>query len=122
MSAFLLLLLFNFLRSQVLSSAHMQDTWSNLLETELSIAWQRARFILVGEGRAGKTALGRALRNLPFLPTASTAGVATDTVETTDMHQWTDVGGAEFQQVNSYFEIKVIICLHPDGYLTHTSL
>ena len=99
----------------------MEHTWSRYLETELSIPWQRARFILVGEGRAGKTALGRALRNLPFLPTASTAGVATDTVETTDMHQWTDVGGVEFQQVNSHFNIAGITSVH-DTYFGQASL
>jgi len=53
----------------------------------------------VGEGRAGKTALVRALRNLPFKHTDSTAGVSTSTLDTTDMHDWKEMDGTEYQQV-----------------------
>ena len=61
--------------------------------------WRRALLLVVGEGRAGKTALVRALRNLPFKDTASTAGIATSTLETTNMHKWTELRGSEYDKV-----------------------
>ena len=54
---------------------------------------------MVGQGRAGKTSFVRALRNLPFENTDSTVGVATDTVETTDVHKWSDMEANEVEQV-----------------------
>ena len=77
----------------------MQREWSAVLQREPAIAWKRARVIVVGQGRAGKTSFVRALRNLPFKNTDSTVGVATDTVETTDVHKWSDMEGNEFEQV-----------------------
>ena len=53
----------------------------------------------MGEGRAGKTALVRALRNLPFKHTDSTAGVSTCTLDTTDIRNWADMEGTEYEQV-----------------------
>ena len=79
----------------------MQREWSGLLNTGITIPWRRVPFIVVGQGRAGKTALVRALRNLPFEHTDSTAGVASDTLETTDMHEWVEVGGSDCEQVTS---------------------
>ena len=42
-----------------------------------------ARLCLVGEGRAGKTALANALCDRPFVQTPSTIGVGTDSMEVT---------------------------------------
>ena len=53
----------------------------------------------MGEGRAGKTALVRALRNLPFVHTDSTAGVSTSTLDTTDILNWADMDGTAYEQV-----------------------
>ena len=61
--------------------------------------WRRARLLVVGEGRAGKTALVRALRNLPFKHTDSTAGVSTSTLDTTDILNWVDMDGTAYEQV-----------------------
>ena len=77
----------------------MQREWSAVLQREPAIAWKRAQVIVVGQGRAGKTSFVRALRSLPFENTDSTVGVATDTVETTDVHKWSDMEDNEFEQV-----------------------
>ena len=61
--------------------------------------WRRARLLVVGGGRAGKTALVRALRNLPFEDTESTLGVSTCTLNTTDILNWADMDGTEYEQV-----------------------
>ena len=63
--------------------------------------WRRARLLVVGEGRAGKTALLRALRNLPFQHTPSTAGIATSDVETTNIHQWVELHDTEYEKVRA---------------------
>ena len=55
--------------------------------------------MLVGEGGAGKSSLVDSLGDKPFKHTDSTAGVATSTVDTTDMHNWQEIGLSEFQQV-----------------------
>ena len=57
---------------------------------------------MVGEGRSGKTALIRALRNLPFEDMGSTAGVATSTLETTALHKWVKSDGSNYQKVSLY--------------------
>ena len=54
----------------------------------------------MGEGHAGKTALVRALRNLPFKHTDSTAGVSTSTLDTTDILNWADMDGTAYEQVS----------------------
>ena len=59
----------------------------------------RTCLMLVGEGRAGKSSLVDSLGGKPFKHTDSTAGVATSTVDTTDMHNWQEMGLSEFQQV-----------------------
>jgi GTPase SAR1 family protein len=67
---------------------------SELEKLTMSEAYQQAlhsdgrpfrysRLCLVGEGRAGKTALAKALCDLPFMPTPSTIGVGTDNMEVT---------------------------------------
>ena len=69
--------------------------------SERTIALRRARLILVGEGRAGKTALVRALSNLAFEDTDSTAGIETSTVQTTDLRDWVKLDGTEYEKVLS---------------------
>ena len=59
----------------------------------------RACLILVGEGRAGKSSLVDSLGGKPFKRNDSTAGVATSTLDTTDMHNWQEMRLSEFQQV-----------------------
>ena len=66
---------------------------------ETSCPWQRVRLLVVGEGRAGKTTLVRALRDLPFENTESTAGIATNTLETTALRNWVEVKGKEGDKV-----------------------
>ena len=73
--------------------------------------WRRARLILVGPGRSGKTAFLRALRNLPFKHTESTAGIDTDIVEATDVHNWTAVDGNEYEQVMVLLRWCSISCI-----------
>ena len=65
----------------------------------------------MGEGRAGKTALVRALRNLPFKHTDSTAGVSTSTLDTTDMHDWKEMDGTAYEQVPQCIQVYS----HADG-------
>ena len=55
--------------------------------------------IVVGAGRAGKTAFVRALCELPFKHTDSTAGVATAKLETTCLHGWKKMEGSDFEKV-----------------------
>ena len=59
----------------------------------------------MGEGRAGKTALVRALRNLPFKHTDSTAGVSTSTLDTTDILNWADMDGTAYEQVPQCIQV-----------------
>ena len=59
----------------------------------------RACLMIVGPGRAGKSSLVNSLGDKPFKHTDSTAGVATSTVDTTDMHNWQEMGVSEFEQV-----------------------
>ena len=66
---------------------------------DTSCPWQRARLVVVGEGRAGKTTLVRALRDLPFESTDSTPGIATNTLETTALRDWVEVEGTEGDKV-----------------------
>ena len=85
---------------------------------------QRARLFVVGEGGAGKTTLIRALRDLPFEDTNSTAGIDTSTLETTDMQDWVETGGTEHEKVtpciqksSSYVDWRVthsslVLCMH----------
>ena len=56
----------------------------------------------MGEGRAGKTALLRALRNLPFENTDSTAGIATNTLETAALRNWVEVKGVDGEKVTRH--------------------
>ena len=72
-----------------------------MLRSERTIALRRARLIVVGEGRAGKTALVRALSNLDFEDTDSTAGIETSTVQTTDLRDWVKLDGTECDKVLS---------------------
>ena len=65
---------------------------------------QRARLFVVGEGGAGKTTLIRALRDLPFEDTNSTAGIDTSTLETTDMQDWIEINGTEHEKVILSFQ------------------
>ena len=65
---------------------------------------QRARLFVVGEGGAGKTTLIRALRDLPFEDTNSTAGIDTSTLETTDMQDWVEINGTEHEKVILSFQ------------------
>ena len=57
----------------------------------------RGRLNLVGQGRAGKTALVRALRNLDFEETKSTAGVEHQLMEVTRAALGVGSGGSEWQ-------------------------
>ena len=57
----------------------------------------RARLNLVGQGRAGKTALARALRNLDFEETKSTAGVEYQLMEVNRADLGVGSGGSEWQ-------------------------
>ncbi|KAK3248372.1 hypothetical protein CYMTET_42159 [Cymbomonas tetramitiformis] len=54
----------------LISDAQLEEasTWQKL-------PWRRARLMVVGEGRAGKTSLLRSLRGEPFTDTASTQGL-----------------------------------------------
>ena len=78
-----------------------------MLQNERTISWQRARLIVVGQGRAGKTSFLRALRDLPFKHTKSTAGVAIDTVETTDVNKWSKLEGTQYEQVGSALALNL---------------
>ena len=68
------------------------------MATEHARPWGRAKLMLVGEGRVGKTALLDSLRNRAFKHTDSTAGIATCDVETTDVHNWQTVEETEFEK------------------------
>ena len=57
----------------------------------------RGRLNLVGQGRAGKTALARALQNLDFEETKSTAGVEHQLMEVTRAALGMGSGGSEWQ-------------------------
>ena len=57
----------------------------------------RGRLNLVGQGRAGKTALARALRNLDFEETKSTAGVEHQLMEVTRAALGVSGGGSVWQ-------------------------
>ena len=57
----------------------------------------RGRLNLVGQGRAGKTALARALRNLDFEETKSTAGVEYQLMEVNRADLGVGSGGSEWQ-------------------------
>ncbi|KAK3271791.1 hypothetical protein CYMTET_19881, partial [Cymbomonas tetramitiformis] len=59
----------------VVDQPELSDTQ---LETAVSweeLPWRRARLMVVGEGRAGKTSLLRSLRGEPFMDTPSTQGL-----------------------------------------------
>ncbi|KAK3235747.1 hypothetical protein CYMTET_54068 [Cymbomonas tetramitiformis] len=59
----------------VVDQPQLSDTQ---LETAVSweeLPWRRARLMVVGEGRAGKTSLLRSLRGEPFMDTPSTQGL-----------------------------------------------
>ena len=53
----------------------------------------------MGEGGSGKTSFFRALRNLPFIDTDSTAGAETATVEATVLHEWEQMDGTDSEKV-----------------------
>ena len=73
--------------------------WSRILKREKSSAWRHGWLLLVGEGEAGKTTLNHALQDLPFKDTRSTAGVATNTLETAALRNWVEVEGTEGEKV-----------------------
>ncbi len=77
----------------------MQSKWAEVLRTEENTPWLRARLMLVGEGRAGKTCFVRALQNKKFEDTASTVGIETTHVETTDVLNWQKMHGNPLDQV-----------------------
>ena len=100
-------------------AALSQLKWIHIIESERSVVVQRARLFVVGEGGAGKTTLIRALRDLPFEDTSSTAGIDTSTLETTDMQDWVEMNGTEHE--------KVMPCIQKsssdfDWRVTHPSL
>ena len=43
----------------------------------------------------------RALSNLAFEDTDSTAGIETSTVQTTDLRDWVELDGTEYEKVQS---------------------
>ena len=77
----------------------MQRKWAKFLLTERRDLLYRAFLILVGEGRVGKTAFEVALRDQPFKHTESTAGVATRTMDATDVENWCEIGITGLEQV-----------------------
>ena len=79
---------------------------------EVSTPYRRARLIVVGEGRAGKTTLLRALRNQPFEDTASTVGIATNTLETAALKKWREVNGGECEKVHSIMVARNVAVVH----------
>merc|ERR1719174_3107818 len=90
-------------------SSDIADKWLEVQKSERSILWRRARLLVVGEGRAGKTALVRALRNLPFKHTESTAGVSTSTLDTTDFLNWADMDGTAYEQALCRMVAKLVL-------------
>merc|ERR1719174_1620089 len=90
-------------------SSDIAAKWRSVQKSERSILWRRARLLVVGEGLAGKTALVRALRNLPFKHTDSTAGVSTSTLDTTDILNWADMDGTAYEQALSRIVAKLVL-------------
>ena len=70
-----------------------------MLKSEQTIRWSRVQLVVVGQGRAGKTAMTRSLQNQTFEDTASTAGVDTATVETTALHDWKQMDASHTDKV-----------------------
>ena len=85
-----------------------------MLESEDTILWRRTRLLIVGEGGSGKTSFFRALRNLPFIETASTAGAETATVEATALHDWEQMDGTDSEKVT--LQCYTCACLRPYVY------
>ena len=63
--------------------------------------WRRAKIMLVGEGRAGKTSVLRSLLGLPYVDTASTVGAEMFDVSVETAVQWSrqDRNVSEAQRV-----------------------
>ena len=85
--------------SQVTTNTLTLKAWARILELEGSSVWRHGRLLVVGEGEAGKTTLNHALQDLPFKDTRSTAGVATNTLETAALRNWVEVEGTEGEKV-----------------------
>ena len=77
----------------------MQRKWSKFLTTEESDLLQRAFLIFLGEARVGKTAFEVSLRDQPFKHTESTAGIATRTLDATDVENWCEIRITGLEQV-----------------------
>ena len=77
----------------------MQRKWSEFLTTEESDLLQRGFLIFLGEARVGKTALDVSLRDQPFKHTESTAGIATRTLDATDVENWREIRITGLEQV-----------------------
>ena len=77
----------------------MQRKWSKFLTTEESDLLQRAFLIFLGEARVGKTALEVSLRDQAFKHTESTAGIATRTLDATDVENWCEIRITGLEQV-----------------------
>merc|ERR1719174_3602584 len=90
-------------------SSDIAAKWRSVQKSERTILWRRARLLVVGEGRAGKTALVRALRNLPFQHTDSTAGVSTCTLDTTDIHDWVGMVDTAYEQALARMVSKLVV-------------
>ena len=91
------------------SRPYPPQVWSKVLKHDTWSPWRRARLLVVGEGRAGKTTLLHALRDLPFVNTDSTAGIATDTLEMTALRNWVELKGTEGDKVTTHVS-SALIC------------
>ena len=78
----------------------MQRKWAKFLVADESDLLLRAFLVLLGEGRVGKTAFEGSLRDQPFKHTESTAGIATRTMDATDVENWREIGISELEQVS----------------------
>ena len=85
---------FDYLRDMIegqlkLNRAFQQEQFLQQLDSDKRVSWQRCRLMMVGQGRAGKTATLRALTNKRFdKEWKSTVGISMEECKTTTKGAW----------------------------------